>query len=130
MSSILIPEALPLAIEDVCKIAVECWRLGQIAELLENSNESVGLRHATRRINEALSAIGIEALDFKGRTYDPGLVPEVVEVHNDEGLPEGQSIVEETISPTLTLRGQIIKPGQIIVKRSPSRSEKEPEAMQ
>jgi hypothetical protein len=126
MSSILAPAELPLAMEEACKIAVECWRLGRIAELLKDSDQAVGLRHATRRIREALSAVDIEILDFAGRIYDPGLVPEVAEVRDDEGVPGGQSIIEETVSPTLTWRGTIIKVGQIIVKRSPSRSVEHP----
>jgi hypothetical protein len=89
---------------------------------MKEGNEAVGLRHATRRITEALNSIGIEILDFTGRIYDPGLVPVVVEIHDDEGAPPGQTIVEETISPTLTWRGQVIEPGQIIVGRSPSES--------
>jgi hypothetical protein len=122
MNSITIPNELSFAVEEVCKISVECWRLGRIAELWKDSTEAAGLRHAARRIAEALSAVGMEILDFSGRPYDPGLVPEVVEVLDDKGLPEGQTIVEETISPTLTWRGQVVKPGQIIVKRSSSRS--------
>jgi hypothetical protein len=121
MNSKAIPDELPLTVEGVCNISVECWRLGRIADLLTDSNEAVGLRHATRRITEELNAIGIRVLDFAGRSYNPGLVPVVVEVHEDDGLPDEHSIVAETISPTVTWRGQVIKPGQIIVKRSPLR---------
>jgi hypothetical protein len=53
--------------------------------------------------------------------YDPGLVPEVIEVRQDATLPDGHSVIEETIAPTVTWRGQVVKPGQIIVKRSPLR---------
>jgi hypothetical protein len=56
---------------------------------------------------------------MKGRPYDPGMVPEVVDVREDQGLPDGHAIIEETVAPTVTLRGQVIKAGQIIVKRSP-----------
>ena len=61
----------------------------------------------------------IEIVDFAGRIYDPGLVPEVVEVRLDETLPDGHAVIEETIAPTVTWRGQVIRPGQIVVKRSP-----------
>jgi hypothetical protein len=56
-----------------------------------------------------------------GRPYDACMVPEVVEVREDQGLPAGRAIIEETIAPTVTWRGQVIKPGQIIVKRSSAR---------
>jgi hypothetical protein len=95
---------------------MECWRLTRIAELLKDSNEGAGLRHAVRRITETLKGMGIEVVDFAGRPYDPGMVPEVVEVREDQGLPEGHAIIDETIAPTLTWRGHVIKPGKIIVK--------------
>ncbi len=60
----------------------------------------------------------IEIIDFTGRIYDPGLVPEVVEIRLDDTLTDGHAVVEETIAPTVTWRGQVIKPGQIIVRRS------------
>jgi len=47
------------------------------------------------------------------------MVPEVVEVREDQGLPDGHAIIDETVAPTVTWRGQVIKAGQIIVKRSP-----------
>jgi hypothetical protein len=118
MNAKVLPEELAISVEGACNISLECWRLSQIAELQKDSNEGAGLRHAVRRITEALNAMEIEIIDFTGRIYDPGLVPEVVEVRHDESLPDGHAVIEETISPTVTWRGQVIKPGQIIVRRS------------
>ena len=53
--------------------------------------------------------MGIEVVDFSGRPYDPGMVPEVVEVREDQGLPDGHAIIDETVAPTVTWRGQVIK---------------------
>ena len=108
-----------------CAISLECWRLSLITELLKDSNQGVGLRHAVRRITETLKGMGIDVVDFAGRPYDPGMVPEVVEVREDRGLPDGQAIIDETIVPTVTWRGQVIKPGQIIVKRSSVRPQEQ-----
>ena len=119
MNSKAIPDELPITLEGACIISLECWRLSRLAESLKDSNEGVGLRHAARRIAETLNAMGIEIVDLAGRIYDPGLVPEVVEVRQDDGLSDGQAIIEETIAPTVTWRGQVVKTGQIIVKRSP-----------
>ena len=119
MNSKTIPAELPLDKEAACSLSLECWRLSLIAELLRDSNEGAGVRHAVRSITETLKGIGIEVVDFSGRPYDPGMVPEVVDVREDQGLPDGHAIIEETVAPTVTLRGQVIKAGQIIVKRSP-----------
>ena len=122
MNSKTIPAELAMAVEGVCTLSLECWRLSRIGKLLKNSNEGTGLRHAVRRITETLEGMGIEVVDFAGRTYDPGMVPEVVEVREDQGLPNGHAVIDETIAPTVTWRGQVVKPGQIIVKRSPGKT--------
>jgi hypothetical protein len=109
---------LAISVEGACDISLECWRLSQLAELQNESNNGAGLRHAVRCITEALNAMEIEIVDFAGRIYDSGLVPEVVEVRQDETLPSGHAVIEETVAPTVTWRGQVIKPGQIIVRRS------------
>lgn len=64
---------------------------------------------------------GIEVVDFAGRTYDPGMVPEVVDVREDPEMPRGRLVIDETIAQTVTWRGQVVEPGQIIIKRSPAR---------
>ena len=92
MNSKTIPAELPMDREGACALSLECWRLSLIAELLRDSNEGAGLRHAVRRITETLKGMGIQiVVDFAGRTYDPGMVPEVVEVREDQGLPEGRN---------------------------------------
>jgi hypothetical protein len=125
MNSKEIPAELPVDTDGACGLALECWRLSLIAELLNESNQAAGLRHAVRRFTEILKGMGIEAVDFSGRPYDPGMVPEVVEVREDQRLPDGHAIIDETIAPTVTWRGQVIKPGQIIVKRSSGRDRRE-----
>lgn len=114
----VVPDELAISIEGACDISLECWRLSHLAELQKDSNNGPTLRYAARRITETLNAMGIEIVDLAGRVYDPGLVPEVVEVRQDESLPAGHAVIEETIAPTVTWRGQVVKPGQIIVKRS------------
>jgi hypothetical protein len=121
MSSRTIPVELPITLDAACALSLECWRLSRIADLLRDSNEGAGLRHAVRRITETLKGMGVEVVDFAGRTYDPGMVPEVVEVREDQGLPDGHAVIDETIAPTVTWRGQVVKLGQIIVKGSPVR---------
>jgi hypothetical protein len=117
-----IPAEVSIALEGACTFALECWRLGRISLLLKDRTEGAGLRHAVRRISETLDAMGIQIVDFAGRAYDPGMVPEVVEVREEPGLPDGNAVVEETIAPTVTWRGQVIKNGQIIVKGTPGKS--------
>lgn len=114
-----IPAQLLIDPDGACSIALECWRLSRIAERLNDNNQSAGLRYAVRRITEVLKEMGVEVVDLTGRPYDPGMVPEVVEVQEDLALSDGHALIAETIAPTVTWLGQVIKPGQIIVTRSP-----------
>ena len=91
-----------MTMDAACTLSLECWRLNRIAELLKDSNQGAGLRRAVRRITETLDGMGIAVVDFTGRTYDPGMVPVVVEVREDQGLPNGKSVIDETIAPTVT----------------------------
>jgi hypothetical protein len=119
MNSMTVPNELAISVEGACDISLECWRLSQLAELQKDNDNGAGLRHAARRITETLNAMGIEIIDFVGRPYDPGLVPEVVEVRQDENLPRGRAVIEETVAPTVTWRGQVVSAGRIVVKQSP-----------
>jgi len=121
MNSKPIPSELPLAMEGACAISLECWRLKRIAGSSEEGNEKSGLRHAVRRIAETLEGMGLRVVDSSGRIYDSGMVPEVVEVREDPTMPEGHAVTDETITPTVTWDGQVVKPGQVIVRRAPIR---------
>jgi hypothetical protein len=119
MDPAIVPDQLAISIAGACDISLECWRLNQLAKLQKDGNGGAGLRHAVRRITETLNAMEIQIVDLAGRIYDPGLVPEVVEVLLDETLPQGHAVIEETITPTVMWRGQVVKAGQIVIKRSP-----------
>jgi hypothetical protein len=123
MNSRTLPTELSIAVKGACTLSLECWRLKGIAELVKEGTEASGLRHAIRCITDTLAEMGIEILDFAGRIYDPGMVPEVVDVREDPEMPRGTAIIEETIAPTVTWRGQVVEPGQIIVKRFPAKQQ-------
>ena len=98
-------------------MAVECWRLTRASELTKDASGRSILRHAVRHLTKMLEELDIEVIDFAGRAYDAGMVPEVVEVREDLELPD-RAIVEETVAPTITWRGQVVNPGRIVVRRS------------
>lgn len=127
MHSMIPPEEVPISVKGARELSLECWRLGRLAESLKDHSEGPALRHAVRRITETLNSMGIEWVDFAGRAYDAGLVPEVIEVREDPALRDSQAIIEETIAPTVTWRGLVIMPGQILVKRSPIKSDEHSE---
>ena len=110
------PSELSIAMQGACALAVECWRLTRLSELTKDANAKSVVRHAVRQLTATLEELSIEVIDFVGRPYDAGMVPEVVEVRDDLELSE-QAVVEETVAPTITWRGQVVMPGGIIVRR-------------
>jgi hypothetical protein len=102
--------------EGVCALAMECWRLKRASEITRDASAKSIVRHAVRHLTEMLGGLGIEVIDFVGRPYDAGMVPEVVDVREDLELP-APAVVEETVAPTITWRGQVVIPGRIVVKR-------------
>ena len=113
------PKELAISTAEACTLAVECWRLTRTAELLKHSNDAPGLRQAARRLAEVLDRIGIQVVDFIGRKYDPGLAPEVVDILEDQTLLGDVAVIDETITPTVMWRGQVVQPGQIVVRCAP-----------
>lgn len=107
-------EQILLSIESACVIAVECWRL------LRSPQDQAAANYSARRIAEELATMGITFLDLSGRSYDPGLAPEVISTILDDDLAPETSVIAETIVPTIMLNGEIVQPGQIVVKSAPS----------
>lgn len=117
MTAAGIPSELSIALQGACALAVECWRLKRLSELTRDASAKSVVRHAVRQLTKTLEELGIEVIDFVGRPYDAGMVPEVVEVREDLELPD-QAVVEETVAPTITWRGQVVVPGRIAVRRA------------
>ena len=117
MNSNLIPEQLSLRLEGACGLALECWRLRRMAASLKEQHEAAALRYTVRKIGEILESVGIEIVDFAGRNYDSGMVPEVVEMREEEGTSSDLMVIDETIVPTVTWRGKVVEPGKIALRR-------------
>jgi hypothetical protein len=109
------PEEIAITLDQACQMALACWRLQQTLQTAVELPSEVAVRHATRSLAEALGAMGLQIVDLRGRVYDPGLAPEVVDVLREEGANEATAIVVETVTPTLEYRGLIVRPGQIVV---------------
>lgn len=110
------PVELPISLEAACELTVECWRLKRLSELAQDANAKGVLRHAVRHITEILEKLEIQAVDLTGRVYDAGMVQEVIELRRDPDIVDGSAMVEETVAPTITWRGQMVHRGQIVVR--------------
>ena len=113
----LLPNSVAVSSESIYALYSEIWRLEQLAEVLIDRIQSASVRRIARQIRAGLAEIDVEMVDYTGRPYDPGMVPEVLDVQLVEGTAKVGDIVTETIEPTLLWRGQVVRRGQIVVQR-------------
>jgi hypothetical protein len=118
MSGSQIPLELSISLEAACELSVQCWRLKRLSEFAQDANTKGVLRHAVRHMTEMLEKLDIQVVDLTGRVYDAGMVQEVIEMRQDAEMADGCAMVEETVAPTITWRGQMVHRGQIVVRRS------------
>jgi len=116
--------ALQMPLDKASQLATECWRLGRLTKASSIfGNDRLAVDRTVRCLNEVLSSIGIRTVDFAGTTFDPGIVPEVLEVQIDSTLPHGTIFIDETILPTVMWNRKVIQMGQIIVRQAPAKPE-------
>jgi hypothetical protein len=115
---------LQMPLEKASELATECWRLCKWSKTSGVfGNDRLVLDRASRNLSEILNSIGISAIDFAGTSYDPGIVPEVLEVQIDSTLPHDTALIDETVSPTVMWNRKVIQMGQIIVRQAPAKAE-------
>lgn len=102
------PSELPVTLGSLADLAVEWWRLERWAV---DDSKIVG-RHVARRVARFLEEHGIEVVDLTGKPYEAGLAAEVLERIPDEG----ETRVEETVSPIVLWKGTVVKQGQVVTK--------------
>ena len=118
------PLVLLMPLDKARELATECWRLEKFSkELSIFGNDRLFLDRTNRCLNEILNSIGIRTIDLAGTAYDPGVLPEVLQVQVDSTLPHDTSFIDETVSPTVMWNGKVIQLGQIIVRQAPARRE-------
>jgi hypothetical protein len=112
------PSIAPISLEGIASVYSEIWRLDQLAAELVDRAHAAAARRIARQLRASLDEAGIEIVDYVGRGYDAGMAPEVIDIQFVKGAEPTADIVSETIEPTLIWRGQVIRRGQIVVRRS------------
>lgn len=112
-----LPTSVDVSREGVCALYSEIWRLEQLAEVLPDRTHSASARRIARQLRACVADIDIEIIDYVGRPYDPGMTPEVLDIQVVGGTEGIGDLVSETIEPTLVWRGQVMRRGQIVLRR-------------
>jgi hypothetical protein len=111
-----LPQTIAVTLSSLVELAVEWWRLDRWANGAQDSAPHA--RRGARRLGKFLSDHGLEVLDITGRAYEPGLAVEVIDAFDDARLPAGAQVVDETVAPIVTLRGAVVRHGQVVIRKN------------
>jgi hypothetical protein len=115
------PESVAFPFAAIVEVAVEHWRLAAWLAGGSRGADAGVARHALRKIGDFLQSAELEVRGLEGHPFDPGLAARVVDVIDDPTLPQGRTIIDETLSPLVLWRGQVIKPADIVTRRGTGR---------
>lgn len=107
---------LSLKVNDLVELAVEVWRMEQrimksASTLPENYKK--GVDSSIQKLQRYLKKYDIEIVDYNNMKYNEGLNLDILSIEKDPTLSE--SIVKETIEPTIICKGQVVRKAKIIL---------------
>lgn len=111
------PEDVEAADDAARRIATEVWKAArwtsqEKAEKDPAQSIRVGARHVVR-VTKHLQATGVEAHDFDGKPYDPGMQVSVLAFQE---VPAATApTVMETVTPAVTRDNRLIQEAEVIV---------------
>ena len=121
MSRETIPTSLPVPLESLVSLAVEYWRLANwVADGHAGSGGGAGagpVRHVVRRMEDFLNRCEIEVRSLDGIPYDAGLAARVVDTADAPDLPEGVTVISETLAPMVLWRGRVVRAAEVATRR-------------
>ena len=118
IKSAVTPKFMTVSVEanEITDLAVEIWRIEQrIAKSASSlpENQLKGLENSIQKLKRYLEKYDIEIVDYKNHKYNDGLNLDILSVEKDPTLPE--SVVKETVEPTIMLKGQVVRKAKIIL---------------
>lgn len=107
---------IPLGVDEIVELATEVWRIEQ---RLNKASENIpeihqrSLSNSISRLKSYLSKYDVEIHDYTGQKYNDGLNFDILSREQDPTLES--PIVKETVEPTITCRGKVVKRAKIIL---------------
>lgn len=101
---------------DLVELAIDVWRIKQrIIKALANLPEDQKkiLENSIQKLIRYLEKNDIEIVDYTNQKYNDGLNIEILAIEKEPSITE--SIVKETIEPTIICKGQVIRKAKIIL---------------
>jgi len=102
--------------DDFIRFAIEVWRIEQRIIKMQNilpENQKKGIENSTKKLKRYFEKYDIEIIDYTNQKFNDGLNLDVLSVEKKPNITE--SIIKETIEPTIMYRGQVVRKAKIIV---------------
>ncbi|MBX9690901.1 MAG: hypothetical protein K2Z81_00845 [Cyanobacteria bacterium] len=96
-------------------LAIYAWRLDAWLSQQNDMQSGTVPRYVVRGLNRLLEQCNVSTLDATGNDFDAGLAFDVVDSIEMDNLPPGASIIGETVSPIVTINGNLARHGQIVL---------------
>ena len=68
-------------------------------------------------MQDLFTSIQMEIRSLETLPYDPGMAVEVIDTIDDPTLPEGQIVIQETLSPMVLWREEVVKTAEVVTHR-------------
>lgn len=102
--------------DDFIQFAIEVWRIEQKIAKLQVAlpeNQKKGLENSVQKLKRYFERYDIEVVDYTNQKFNEGLNLDVLSIEKDPTVLE--SIIKETVEPTVMYRGQVIRKAKIII---------------
>ena len=118
INSAVTPNSIKLSpsTDDFIQFAIEVWRIEQRIIKIQNilpENQKKGVENSTKKLKRYFEKYDIEIIDYTNQKFNDGLNLDVLSVEKKPNVTE--SIIKETIEPTIMYRGQVVRKAKIIV---------------
>ena len=106
----------------IVKLAIESWRFSKVFEKIvtkldagEQSRFVSQLRWFNKKIEEALSDVGLKRVNIEGHPFDPGLAATPLNIQEFES--NDKLFVEQMIEPIIMGKEGLVRTGTVILKK-------------
>ncbi len=107
---------ISMGVNEFIDLAVEVWRIEQrVGKIIASIPEGQvkGLENSIQKLKRYLEKYDLEIIDYKNQKFNEGLNLDVLSVEKDPSINE--SLIKETIEPTIMLKGQVVRKAKVIV---------------
>jgi len=128
IQSPVIPKFLDISpkLKDVIELSIEVWKMeNRVQKLLIDSEEGQKefFENSFNKIKRYLGKQDIEILGHNLQKFNEGLNVEVLSVESSQEIDE--TIIKETVEPTVLHKGQVVRKGKVIVLEKELHKDKE-----